>query len=80
MSIKRQVVMWHGYDDSLFDDLIKLVGCTTEKNEETTTTTRDLIYFDGSLDDFIERWKRPIIVNHEHKYIAVTQFKSFGQR
>ncbi len=78
--MKRQVVMWHGYTDSLFDDLIKLVGCTTEKNEDTTTNTRDLIYFDGSLDDFIERWKRPIIVNYEHKYIAVTQFKSFGQR
>ncbi len=78
--MKRQVVMWHGYTDSLFDDLIKLVGCTTEKNEDTTTNTRDLIYFDGSLDDFMERWKRPIIVNHEHKYIAVTQFKSFGQR
>ncbi len=77
MSIKRQVVFWHGYTDSLFDDLIKLVGCKTEPDENGG---RDLIYFDGSLDDFIERWQRPIIVNHEHKYIAVTQFNSFGQR
>lgn len=75
--MKRQVVMWHGHTDSLFDDLIKLVGCTTERDE---AGDRDLIYFDGSLDDFIARWKRPIIVNYELNYIAVTQHKNFGQR
>ncbi len=74
--MRRQVVFWHGRNDGLFDDLIKLVGCTTEDDEDG----KYLVFYEGSLDDFIARWKRPIIVNFEHNYIAVTQFNSFGQR
>ena len=60
----------------MFDDLIKLVGCTTERTEEGTT-----LWYDGSLDDFIERWRhRPVMINKEHGYIAVTQHHNFGQR
>jgi hypothetical protein len=73
--MKRQIVFWHGRTDSLFDDLIKLVGCKTEKDKDGGF---DTVYFEGSLDDFVAGWKRPVIVTEA--YIAVTQFSSFGQR
>lgn len=73
--MKRVVVMWHGYSDTLFDDLIKLCGCT--EIEDAESRSRSLQY-DGSLDDFVERWKRPVLITPD--YIAVTQFRNFAQR
>lgn len=72
--MKRKVVMWHGYSDSLFDDLIKLCGCNTIDDEED----RRFLEYDGSLDDFVERWKRPVLITPD--YIAVTQFSNFNAR
>ncbi len=74
--MKRKVIMWHGYDTNLFDDLIKVVGCNTARGEEED---RRILYFQGSLDDFAERWNRPILV-YPDGTIYVTQHSNFGQR
>lgn len=65
------IYFWHGYDVTLFDDLIKVVGCTMVDD--------DMIY-EGSLDDFVARWKRPMMIQPDIDTISVTHHRSFGQR
>lgn len=72
---RRKIVMWHGYNITLFDDLIKVVGCDTDPDEEDNR----VLYFEGSLDEFSERWNRPMQV-HADGTIFVTQHSNFGQR
>lgn len=74
--MKREIVFWHGKTDSMFDDLIKLVGCSCVHHDNGDYT----LYYEGTLDNFVARWKRPIMVNFEHKYIAVTMNRGFGQQ
>lgn len=74
--MKREIVFWHGKTDTMFDDLIKLVGCSCVHNDDGGYT----LYYEGTLDDFVARWKRPIMVNPQHNYIAVTMHRGFGQQ
>jgi len=79
--MKRQVYMYHGYSVTLYDDLIKLVGCYPEENEDGD----DVLYFDGTLDEFVSRWKRPVMIVPNRNtdgpgIIGVTQHSNFGQR
>jgi len=78
--MKRQVYAWHGLNQPLLDDLIKLVGCYTEEHDGNTVP-----FFDGTLDEFYARWKRSVMVLPQRgldngDLICVTHHSHFGQR
>jgi len=64
--------VWHGFTEELVSDIKSF--CKSE-----TINDRTEYYWDGSIDDFLEKYNRyPVMILQDH--ICITQYNSFIAR
>lgn len=78
--MKRPIGFWHGYDDKLAQKLETIPGVTRLRpwKGKGDWAGWGHFEFDGSLDVFVEQAGVPVMITKE--YIAITQYRNFGQR